>query len=420
MTAVKGETIKLPWDSSEYEKWLKQFDETKRRNIVHYLENAISHWHANFEEFYRNAEYSNISRRSSDKEPITSIVFCARGGAAFSCNLTRYYLNNCPFKKLNTLKMDIKNDSQNIRYTPNTLYVFVTYSGNTEEILNSYENLLNNYMIANKNGSKNLPILVITSKPDPATTGATASKRNQIQKKIENVSKDHPNENIDIHLIALPNHEFYRDTHSIQPYLLFSGTLKGISHFFSFNDGTNEKNFEAQLQDDIFEVRKNDQYIDQINTSIIRAAQILEKQMPYIYADSNTGIVAKRMQHVINENAKILTATGLLSDIQHNHIIPWTQGRSCYSIPVFIPSEDEESIRNTQIIENKLSSDQIKLPYFTFGLFKDIPENSKKLFIGLYIADLLSVKLAMLNEVDPSDNSEIYVMKKRYSENSFR
>jgi Predicted phosphosugar isomerases len=415
MPAIKNESLKLPWSSSEYETWLKQFDKKKSEGIEYYIGNAISKWHANFEDFYGKSEYTHASKSQEEKHAVTSVVFCARGGAAFSCNLARYYLNNCSSKKMKSLHKEIKNDSQNIEYDQNALYVFVTYSGNTEEILNSYENLLKNYKNANKDGSKSLHVLIVTSQPDHATTGAGSPNLNQIMKKMESVLLEHPKSSYDLHLVALPNTAFYRDTHSIQPYLLFSGTMKGISQYFSLNKKSNGKNFEEELFNNILEIRTNKRMIEQINSSVIKAAKILEKQIPYIYSDSNTGIIAERMQHVINENAKILTATGSLSDIQHNHVIPWTQGRSCESVPVFLPSDDKESIRNTQIIETKLSSDQIKLPYYTFELFKDIHDNNKKLFIGLYAADLLSVRLSMLNGADPSDNSEIYVMKKDYS-----
>jgi hypothetical protein len=430
------DSLKLPWNSYEYTKWLNSFNDDKANTVSEYFSEAISKWHSNFGEFYDKSKYDNKSTFSLTPVNISSVVFCARGGAAFACELAEFYLQSY-FKEqsINTLKnlnFTVKNDSQVIEYNGETLYIFVTYSGTTTEIIESFKSLITNFN-ASTAEDKQLSVMIITSDLLSQTFGKENIKYNKMRV-IYNAVKTNTFDNIfdetfdqefkdilnkmfagkfSFHLITLLDTPFYQRIHSIQPYLLFSGIMKGSNQIFSLS--TSSKTFDVQFKEDINEAKKDNKCIERINTSVLLASKILEKGMPYIYCDSNTYVIAKRMQTVINENAKILSSVDYISEIQHNHIIPWTMGRFCCSVPIFIPSNDPETIENMRIVETKLASDISDLPHNTFEFVKDKMSENKKLFLGLYASDLLSVRLSILRGVDPSDNLKIYSMKNLYS-----
>jgi hypothetical protein len=435
--SMEDYSLKLPWDSYTYETWIKQFKVERTQVIREFFNLAINQWHKNFEILYTK---SDTTPGIINADEFSSLVFSARGGAAFACDMAGYYFKNSTFSKLQRLNSSIKNDTQAIEYEDKNLYFFVTFSGTTGEIINSLVNLIHNFNLTTDE-SKQLSLVIVTSK-SPSETYNGDVKFNRIRLIYNSLDKKAFDPDFDIgfgnddslkrslqeeinkifsrkykvYLISIPNDPFYRDTHSIQPYVLFSGIMKGINQYFKLEPNSEKKNFETQYKEDTtFLITKNGRFFDNINTSIRIAADYLKQKMPFIYYDSNSYIIAERMQNVVNENAKILSSTSCISEIQHNHIVPWTKGRYGLSIPIFIPSADQESIKNIDTVVKTLEVDNKKLQFHKFEFFNGISEKNKALFIGLYSADLLSVQLSILNNVDPSDNNAIFEAKNTFA-----
>lgn len=144
-----------------------------------------------------------------------------------------------------------------------------------------------------------------------------------------------------------------------------------------------------------------------------KTATKLRDKVPVIYAPSPIRSVARRWMTQINENSKMLAFSGEYPEMNHNQIVGWVEGVKCRELqPVFLRanvpnrSVNERAEATIQLIrEAKLEPLQIELSG------RSILETA---LMGIALGDMVSFYLAVLKGVDPSPVASIAELKKRF------
>jgi glucose/mannose-6-phosphate isomerase len=139
-------------------------------------------------------------------------------------------------------------------------------------------------------------------------------------------------------------------------------------------------------------------------------ASSLKGHLPMIYAFRRMASVARRFKNQLAENSKMIAKYGILPEAGHNEIEAWLRPRFPLA-PIFIrdyfESEFEEAVlksfRSTITKTSGASSSQVRL--------KGRSRLSGLLLPVLYL-DFVSVYLAFLNGIDPTETPRIQVYKK--------
>ncbi|MGD1060290.1 MAG: bifunctional phosphoglucose/phosphomannose isomerase [Methanomassiliicoccales archaeon] len=139
----------------------------------------------------------------------------------------------------------------------------------------------------------------------------------------------------------------------------------------------------------------------------------LRSKVPVIYAPSPIRSVARRWMTQINENSKMLAFSGEYPEMNHNQIVGWIEGEKCRELqPVFlranVPSRkvnEKEDVTIQLIRESKLEPVLVELSG------RSILETA---LMGIALGDMISFYLAVLRGVDPSPVASIAELKKRF------
>ena len=279
------------------------------------------------------------------------ILVCGVGGSAISGDLLRDLLKNRI-----SIPIDVCRDYHLPGYVDKDALTFcVSYSGNTEEALSQFVDCI-------KSKSK---IIGITS----------GGKLEEWCKKF------------DLSYVSIPSGYQPR---SALPYLFFSMIV--------------------YLQKEIDETIE---LLKKMKTdSIKKLANLMKDSMIVVYSSDEFSGVAKRVKTQINENSKTPAKYDVFPELDHNEIVVYQNERlNKNSFVLILRDKDEpEEIKARIEITKDLIKDKVK------GM-EDVWTEGKsklaKMMSLVFLGDVLSYELAVLNKVDSVEVESIVILKKK-------
>jgi len=143
-----------------------------------------------------------------------------------------------------------------------------------------------------------------------------------------------------------------------------------------------------------------------------KTATRLSGKVPVIYAPSPIRSVARRWMTQINENSKMLAFSGEYPEMNHNQIVGWAEGQRCQELQsVFLRA----NVPNRKVNERAEVTIQLIREARQEPLLVELSGRSilETALMGIALGDLVSFYLAMLRGVDPSPVVSIAELKKR-------
>jgi len=160
------------------------------------------------------------------------------------------------------------------------------------------------------------------------------------------------------------------------------------------------------------------QTLKEIKTGDIKEIAFqLKDSIPVIYASNEYSAVANRMKTQFNENSKVPAKYNVFPELDHNEIVGYqNENLNKDSYVILLRDENEpEEIRVRIEITKDIIKDRVK------GIHEIWAQGSSRLtrmVSLLFIGDVLSYELAVLNSVDPVPVENIDAVKRRLKERS--
>ncbi len=285
---------------------------------------------------------------TSQKE-INKVVICGLGGSGIGGTISSLYLKD-------KIKVPIiVNKDYHIPsfVDENTLVICSSYSGNTEETLNMYQEAV----------QKNAEIVMITS------GGELAKLANEKKHNILKIEEGYP------------------------PRGAFGLTFPQL--FFVLNKyNLIDNSFISELEEAIQLIDAKEEAIRQEAEKV--ATQLFDK-IPVIYSDSAMQGVSIRFRQQINENAKMLCWHHEIPEMNHNELVGWRSMNNNLAVVFFRwGQEGKKNIQRIAYTKNIISK-------YTDTVLEVSIQNCSYLVSILYlihIGDWISYFLAEKREVD--------------------
>jgi len=290
------------------------------------------------------------------------IIICGIGGSAISGDLLRDLLKNRI-----SIPIDVCRDYHLPAYVDeNTLTFCVSYSGDTEEPLSQFVDCI-------KRKSKIIGI----------TSGG----------KLEEWCK-----RFNLPYVLIPSGYQPR---SALPYLFFSMIvcLQKLGLI----------NLQKEIDETIELLKKIK------SDSVKKLANSMKDSTIVVYSSDEFSGVAKRVKTQINENSKMPAKYDVFPELDHNEIVGYQNEKlNKNSFVLILRGKDEpEEIKARMEITRDLIKDKVK------GM-EDIWAEGKsklaKMMSLVFIGDVLSYELAVLNKVDSVDVEYLVIVKKKLKE----
>lgn len=302
--------------------------------------------------------------RFTYKKPIDcdNIVLCGMGGSAISGNLVADYCLGSSKKPI----IAIMNTSLPNWVSKRTLAIISSYSGNTLETLESYKQSL-------EIGCKRV---IITS----------GGKLKQLAEKNEDS------------LILLPNKLHPR--HSI-------GYM--IGYIFGVIKAATGVDYSSDILKSIDSLKHYRNEMENRNGIAMKMANHLIKKIPVICSYDDIQSIVFRWKTQFNENSKYVAFCTTMSEFVYSDFRGWINTRkSNYSLIIVLNNENE--------IENDFYVSKL------IGYLKDYSveyklvilggnNHSENMFRALMLGDYISMYMAEIQNIDPSDVPPITLLK---------
>lgn len=302
------------------------------------------------------------------KNKFKGLIICGMGGSALPGDILKAWLRQ---HEIN-LPLYIHRN-YGLPYFANTdqLIICVSYSGNTEETLSSFQSALR----------ENLPLAVITS----------GGKLAEIARKNN------------IPLAIVPAGIVPRLAIGYQ----FGALLEILSNASIFSDHLNELiSLEQVLQ--VEELKEQGQEL---------AKKIINK-IPIIYSSEKNQVLGKIWKIAFNETAKMIAISNNFPELSHNEIVgfekknkPQIENKKLIAIFLEDGYDYPDILKQMQIVKDILEKDGVKLEAINLT-GKGILE---KIFSNIILAFWTAYYLALENKVDPLKTKNIEEIKKRLS-----
>lgn len=257
-----------------------------------------------------------------------------------------------------------------------TLVFAVSYSGNTEETLNGFNQVL----------AKGAKVAVVTS-------------GGQLEEKAQRYG---------LSIIKLPTGHQPR---AAIGYLFFP-LLIILQRLNLIKSQTNQIKETLKVLDELSRNLSPETSLAQNQAKQI--AQHLQGKIPVIYGfDNLTSVAALRWKCQFNENSKVPAFWHAFPELNHNEIVGWGLLKDISKNFVLILLRDESEhpqMRKRINITRELIEDQVGDLYEVWAA-----GDSKlaKIFSAIYLGDFVSVYLAIINNVDPTPVERIELLKER-------
>ncbi len=143
----------------------------------------------------------------------------------------------------------------------------------------------------------------------------------------------------------------------------------------------------------------------------------LYERMPVIYgSDGPPGVAALRWKCQFNENSKVPAYWNQFPDLNHNEIVGWQElpeiSQKCCLVTLRSPGEHDRIKRRVEVtlplIENAVAE--------SLQVWAEGDSEIARLYSLIYLGDITSAYLAILNGVDPTPVERIQMLKKKLKE----
>lgn len=165
--------------------------------------------------------------------------------------------------------------------------------------------------------------------------------------------------------------------------------------------------------------RLRDEVVAEVPVTQNRSKQVaaaLSDSLPVFYGDRYSRAIAYRSRTQINENSKLLALCGFLSEIDHNDVLGWeapAEFTNRFSVIFLRTADNVEEIRLRTDITRDLIADKAKRIVEVFPQGESI---LARMLSVMYVVDVASIYLAVLNGVDSMSMHSITDLKKRLDE----
>jgi glucose/mannose-6-phosphate isomerase len=148
------------------------------------------------------------------------------------------------------------------------------------------------------------------------------------------------------------------------------------------------------------------------NNAAKKIAQALYRKVPIVYCPRSIRSVGVRWQNQISENAKVVAFTGEIPEMNHNQMVGWLSGNEAGELkPVFlVPGALEPTVKKMTDVTIQMFNERGLDPVVVPMEGETIMEN---LIYGLILGDMVSYYIARINGVDPMPVEVIGEFKKR-------
>lgn len=314
---------------------------------------------------------SSLSFPSSYSD-FNAIVFSGMGGSAISSDIVGTIIRDqisVPFV--------VNRDYHLPPFTSSkTLFIALSYSGNTEEVLSSFEEAR----------SKKAKIIVL----------ASGGKLLELAKQY------------DIPVVQIPS--------GLPPRTAVGYGIGSILAFFSKMGLIDAAGIQRDLKEAVKLLRDLNQSLYGIPVSsdknpVKQAAQNCLQRIPVIYSGPQLESIAYRLRSQVEENAKSLAFHHVIPEMTHNEIAGWHKSRDWFShLAVILLKDREDHPRVTQRMNyvKKVLSD-LKVPVMEWT--SQGQSRIARMLSLFSFGDWFSFYLALLYQADPFDIKAIEDVK---------
>ena len=306
----------------------------------------------------------------------SNIVISGMGGSAIGGDLLRsLFINSCPIPIIVN-----RNYTVPAFVNENTLFIAVSFSGNTEETLSAFQAAQN----------RKAHIMSISS-------GG----------KLEELSK------------AKGFSHGHIPVQGIQPRCalgyLFVPMVTCLSKLNLIEDQGSAIKEAVEL---ISQSASNIGPDVPVATNLIKHAAIsIYNRLPFIYGSQNyLDVVALRWKSQINENSKAMAFCNAIPEMNHNEIVGWgiPQDITHRSVAIMLTddSDSERINKRINITSELIGSERVEIITVTAQGHSPLA----KVLHLIYLGDFVSYYLAFLNDVDPTPIERINILKSKLAE----
>jgi glucose/mannose-6-phosphate isomerase len=303
-----------------------------------------------------------------DTKKIKQIVYVGMGGSAIGGDLIFSCLNN---------NLTIPTTVSRSYFLPafvdqNSLVIVSSFSGNTEESLSSYEDAM----------GRNAQILCITSGGE-----------------LEQKAKQD-----DVPVILIPGKMQPRAALGV---LSIPVLIALVKSGYAMLDRAEFDETLTILQS------KAEQYKPENEDNLaLNTAKKIHGKLPIIYCTNNLlPVVANRWKCQISENAKMHAFFNVFPELNHNEIVGWEEPAAMMKNFQIIYLQDRSDFSRNQ---SRMAITKDILEQNTNSIIQLNSEGNSqlaRLFSLIYLGDMVSFYLAMLNKVDPTPIDKIQRLK---------
>tara|TARA_B100001057_G_scaffold240226_1_gene240630 strand:+ start:1336 stop:2331 length:996 start_codon:yes stop_codon:yes gene_type:complete len=299
-----------------------------------------------------------------------NILIMGMGGSGVAGDVMKILSNEISDKNI-IVRKDYSIPKQIINLRP--LCLFISYSGNTEEILSGISDAIEN----------NLDWIVISS----------GGKLIDIAKKEEKA------------YIQIPS--------GLQPRAAFGYLTLAVSKILDSLDGSN---LVSQLKEasDYLDILSEMNEESKINKLSLEISESINNKTVVLYAGTDMSkVVSSRWKTQINENSKSKAFIGNLPEVHHNEILSWDADEegSKNNFIIILLRDKNEHIQIQKRFE--LTKDLIGEKVNVIEVNLDNQESTLKTLLELVLlGDLVSLNLAKKLSIDPENIKTIEKLKK--------
>ncbi len=300
---------------------------------------------------------------------VGSICLCGIGGSAMCGDILIDHLAPICDKNVTVVRsVSLPNWVDN-----RTLVVVISYSGNTKEALDVYQDAL----------ARGLKTVCVSS------GGILANKAKE------------------------NNIPFIRVPPGIQPRAALGYLLGSVAVILEAAGACAPVEAIGEVIE--FARSRKDKLAPSVPSSINAAKKIalaLDGHVPIVYCPRSVRSIGVRWQNQISENAKVVAFTGEIPEMNHNQMVGWLNGNGENRLkPVFIvPSALEPTVSKMTTVTLQMFNEKGLDPVVVQLEGKTLMEN---IIYGLILGDMVSYYMARLSGVDPTPVEVIGEFKKR-------
>lgn len=303
--------------------------------------------------FPEQAEESLKLKADFEFGEIKNVVVAGMGGSAISGEIIKHF-SKIPFFVIRDYEIPPF-------INENTLFIAISYSGNTEETLSCFEK-----------ARKKCKTLAITS-------------GGKLSEKAENK-------------IIIPS--------GMQPRAAIAYLLFPMAKLLS------EKRIlhEINIEDTVYSIKTNRKQIEKVAEEI---AHELEG-IPLIYGYGFLSAIAKRWRQQLNENAKMPSFSFSLPECNHNELEAWERKMGNFTCIFLRNKHESERIRSRFDFMKKIYKEKAKV-IEVFSIGRDDFSRAVSL---IYTGDLMSVYKSIIDGIDAEPVNLISKLKEELTQHS--